>query len=67
MQLKESDWFKAQKSNDQGLCVEVNFGDGNGVAVRHSKIRGATIEYSNAEWDAFIDGAKRGEFDRKTA
>ncbi len=39
--------------------------DGSGrVAVRHSKDPdGQVIVYTRAEWDAFIAGAKDGEFD----
>jgi hypothetical protein len=49
-----------------GNCVEAGpVPDGSGrVAVRHSHHReGAAIVYSKAEWDAFIAGAKDGEFD----
>lgn len=49
-----------------GNCVEVApLLDGSGrVAVRHSKHpEDAVIVYTRAEWDAFIGGAKDGEFD----
>lgn len=52
--------------NNGGNCVEVApFADGTGrVAVRHSKVPdGTAIVYSAGEWEAFLAGAKSGEFD----
>ncbi|NNJ63907.1 MAG: DUF397 domain-containing protein [Dactylosporangium sp.] len=49
-----------------GSCVEAGpLRDGSGrVAVRHSHHpEGALIVYTRAEWDAFLAGAKNGEFD----
>lgn len=49
-----------------GSCVEVApFADGTGrVAVRHSKLPdGTAIVYTSGEWEAFLAGAKNGEFD----
>jgi hypothetical protein len=48
-----------------GECVEIRI-DTDSVHVRDSKdpvSRGAILTYSRTEWDAFICGAKRGEFD----
>jgi hypothetical protein len=46
-----------------GACVEVAPTDG-AVAVRHSKDPlGAVLLYTASEWRAFLDGAKKGEFD----
>jgi Domain of unknown function (DUF397) len=45
-------------------CVEVAF-VGGAVAVRDSKNRsGSVLLFTPEEWDAFIGGAKNGEFDR---
>jgi Domain of unknown function (DUF397) len=45
-------------------CVEVALLDGR-IAVRDSKDRhGPVLRFSPAEWAAFIDGARNGEFDR---
>jgi hypothetical protein len=49
-----------------GNCVEAGpVLDGSGrIAVRHSRNPdGLVIVYTRAEWDAFIAGAKDGEFD----
>lgn len=52
-----------------GNCVEAGpLLDGSGrVAVRHSHApAAAVIVYTRAEWDAFVAGAKDGEFDFPT-
>jgi uncharacterized protein DUF397 len=52
--------------NGGGNCVEAGpVLDGTGrVAVRHSHHpHGQVILYTRAEWEAFIAGAKDGEFD----
>lgn len=60
-------WHISTKSNSNGgSCVEAGpLRDGSGrVAVRHSKAPdAAVIVYTREEWDAFIGGAKDGEFD----
>jgi hypothetical protein len=56
-----------QKSNRSGPysddCVEVAFVD-DAVAVRDSKNQdGPVLLFTHSEWDAFVAGAKDGEFD----
>jgi hypothetical protein len=44
--------------------VEVAFLDGGRVAVRDSKEpTGPALLFTAAEWSAFVDGARSGEFD----
>lgn len=57
-------WRKATASAT-GACVEVAvLTEGNGVAVRDSKDpNGPVLHYTDAEWRAFLHGARNGEFD----
>jgi hypothetical protein len=58
----ELDWRTATRSGG-GNCVEVAPCHGM-VAVRNSREPlGLILLYTADEWTAFIDGAKRGEFD----
>ena len=55
-------WFKSGDSNDVG-CVEVAF-RGDHVGVRDTKDRSkAPHVFTRHEWECFLAGAKRGEFD----
>lgn len=55
-----------RKSTDSATvgCVEVGFADGT-IGVRDSKDRGAgpVLAFDQHEWECFLAGAKRGEFD----
>jgi hypothetical protein len=56
-------WRKATSSSHGGACVEVAPMPGS-VAVRDSKDpEGPILVFTPAEWHAFLDGAKSGEFD----
>jgi hypothetical protein len=58
-------WRKSSRSNGNGGdCVEVaDLPDGS-RAVRDSKDRsGPTLLFTPAEWQAFVEGVKLGEFD----
>jgi hypothetical protein len=56
-------WRKAQCSVNNGECVELARADGM-IAIRDSKDpAGPVLMYSPAEWQAFLHGAKSGEFD----
>lgn len=59
---------KSPRSNGSGgnNCVEVDLDSGEHgiVLVRDSKDRsGPVLDFTDAEWQAFIEGVKRGEFD----
>jgi Domain of unknown function (DUF397) len=60
-------WHISTKSDSNGgSCVEAGpLADGSGrIALRHSHHPdGPVIVYTRAEWDAFLAGAKDGEFD----
>ncbi|MEV7008140.1 DUF397 domain-containing protein [Streptosporangium sp. NPDC051022] len=55
-------WVKSAYSG-HGNCVEV-IAAGGGVAVRDSKVPdGPLLWFTRAEWKAFLEGVKDGEFD----
>jgi hypothetical protein len=62
--LEGAVWQKATYSNPSGNCVELTqLADGR-VAVRNSRHpAGPALVYERAELDAFLRGAKAGEFD----
>lgn len=64
--LSQARWRKAQKSISQGGCVEV--ADlGAEVAMRDSKDPdGPALLFTTHEWDCFLDGVQKGEFNRTT-
>jgi hypothetical protein len=57
-------WHKSSRSGpNTDNCVEVAFVDG-AIAVRDSKNPdGSVLLFTPEEWDAFVGGAKDGEFD----
>lgn len=61
--LSELHWFKSSASA-VGNCVEVAHLPGGGVALRDTKDRSKAAHiYTRSEWEAFLVGAKNGEFD----
>jgi hypothetical protein len=47
-------------------CVEVAFIDGGRVAIRDSKNeQGPVLEFGSLEWDAFVQGVRDGQFNRR--
>jgi hypothetical protein len=56
-------WVKSSYSGPQGNCVEVAQLPGGEIAVRNSRHPdGPALIFTGAEWDAFISGARDGEF-----
>ncbi len=55
----------SEQPNIEIQVMPTQLDDGSGrVAVRHSHHpEGSVIVYTRAEWDAFLSGAKDGEFD----
>jgi Domain of unknown function (DUF397) len=61
--LSYAAWRKSTYSNNGGACVEVATGE-DWIAVRDSKDPdGPVLTFTPAEWDAFLAGARDGEFD----
>jgi Domain of unknown function (DUF397) len=56
-------WRKSTASLPSGDCAEVAIGV-DVVRMRHSQDRsGAFLSFTHAEWRAFLNGARNGEFD----
>lgn len=62
--MSTTPWIKASRSNQSGDCVEMRR-DGQAVQVRDTKDNGAgpILNLTTSEFAAWLDGAKRGEFD----
>jgi hypothetical protein len=65
MSIEMRPWVKATLSDQAGSCVEVQKLTDGGCRVRDSKDKGEgpVLTFTRSEWEAFIDGAKKGEFD----
>lgn len=59
------EWSKSSLSSGGDNCVEARLTD-NGVDVRDSKLGddSPVLSFTDGEWDAFVGGARKGEFDR---
>lgn len=65
MDLSGARWFKSSKSAGGRECVEAAHLESGHVGVRDSKNpTGPALIFTPGEWDAFLAGAKDGEFDR---
>ena len=61
-------WVKSNRSNGTGgsNCLEAATLDDGSVMVRNSRFTGfdsPALVFTRAEWDAFLGGAKDGDFD----
>jgi hypothetical protein len=64
----DGSWRKSSFSNPSGNCVEVAEATNGLVAVRNSRdLEGGVLFYTRPEIDAFVRGAKAGEFDDLTS
>jgi hypothetical protein len=59
-------WIKASRSAALNACVELA-PCGDMIALRDSKDPSVMLRLTHLEISAFIDGAKRGEFDHLVA
>lgn len=60
---RDLQWRTARSSAGNGACVEVAPANGK-ILIRDSKDQsGPIIQYSARSWQAFLGGAKKGQFD----
>ena len=60
-------WIKSSLSAYNGNCVEVAGLTSDTIRVRDSKNpRGGMLNFTPAEWDAFVGGVLNGEFNRQS-
>jgi hypothetical protein len=64
----DTPWVMSSRSTGNGgSCVQARRYDGL-IEVRNSKSPDAgTVRFTSAEWDSFLDGTKKGEFDHLIA
>jgi hypothetical protein len=56
-------WRKSRHSNPSGNCVETADLPTGGIAVRNSRFPdGPALIFTRAEWEAFVRGARDGDF-----
>lgn len=55
-------WIKAERSVDQGACIELA-AIGHHIALRDSKNPDVLLHFTTLEMATFFDGVKNGEFD----
>jgi len=64
--LTGATWIRSRRSGPTGgNCVEVAFLSDGQIAMRNSRHpEGPALIFTRSEWDAFLGGAKDGEFGR---
>lgn len=61
---RELPWRTATASQSQSQCVEVaKTADGNFVIRNSKRPSGPQVSFTREEWEAFLDGAKKKEFE----
>ena len=64
MHEKFTGWQKSTYSGNANSCVEIGHAADGAIGVRDTKQhgRGPVLEFSPAEWQAFLAGVRDGEF-----
>jgi hypothetical protein len=62
--MHQSQWIKSSHSFANGNCVEIATLPDGMIGIRDSKdSEGPVLRFTPGEWNAFLAGAQRGEFD----
>ncbi|MEV8568033.1 DUF397 domain-containing protein [Streptomyces sp. NPDC051322] len=61
------EWQSAPGTSEHEERVEIAYLPGGAVAMRSSIDHGTVLRYTEAEWRAFVLGARDGEFDLEPA
>jgi hypothetical protein len=65
-EIAAAPWRKSSWSSYNGNCVEIAHLQDGRVGIRDTKdlTNGPVLIFTSSEWDAFLLGAKYGEFDK---
>ncbi|UNO42459.1 DUF397 domain-containing protein [Streptomyces sp. MST-110588] len=61
LDISDATWQRAPGESEE--AVEIAFLERGAVAMRNSKEPDVVLRYTEAEWRAFVLGARDGEFD----
>ncbi|MFF3889804.1 DUF397 domain-containing protein [Streptomyces sp. NPDC001914] len=67
LDISGAEWQSAPGTEEHEERVEIAHLPGGAVAMRSSLDPGTVLRYTEAEWRAFVLGARDGEFDLKPA
>jgi hypothetical protein len=67
LDISDAEWHSAPGTEAQEERVEIAYLPGGAVAMRSSLDPDTVLRYTEAEWDAFVLGARDGEFDLEAA
>jgi hypothetical protein len=64
-QVSQAFWRKSTFSSMNGNCVEISRLQSGSIGVRDAKDSGSgpILIFTDSEWNAFLAGAKEGQFD----
>ena len=63
LDISDAEWHSAPGTEDHEERVEIAYLPGGAVAMRSSLDPDTVLRYTEAEWRAFVLGARDGEFD----
>ncbi|MER8012149.1 MULTISPECIES: DUF397 domain-containing protein [unclassified Streptomyces] len=67
LDISDAEWHSAPGTEEHEERVEIAYLPGGAVAMRSSLDHDTVLRYTEAEWRAFVLGARDGEFDLDSA